>query len=325
MKLLKKTALLSFILIIGVGYGFIMSRYHLFPYGLIQKVYYNFSGKSKGPWSIGIYTGDSPFVLQSSDSIQNPIITVDDIDDVDGVFVADPFLLVKDSIFYIYFEVLNRETMQGDIAYAFSQDLKKWQYGQVVLDEEFHLSYPNIFQCKGEIYMVPESNEAHSVRLYKATGFPDKFEYVENLLEGYQYDDPNVFYYNKKWWMFVSKPEHDVMHLYYSSELMGEWKLHPQSPIRQFDKKYSGTSGRIFTSNGKLYRLAQDCEEYYGKQVYCFEIDSLTTEYYHEKLVGTDPLFKKGRSNWNNKGVHHADIQHIDDRWFAIIDGQKKE
>ena len=72
---------------------------------------------------------------------------------------------------------------KGVIALASSADGFKWGYRQVVLDEPFHLSYPYVFEFEGEHYMVPESHQDRSLRLYRAVDFPTRWEHACNLIE----------------------------------------------------------------------------------------------------------------------------------------------
>ena len=44
-------------------------------------------------WTIGIYSGDSPFHLDPAKNTWNPILTAEDVTDVPASFVADPFLV----------------------------------------------------------------------------------------------------------------------------------------------------------------------------------------------------------------------------------------
>ena len=79
------------------------------------------------------------------------MLTADDVNDVSASFVADPFMLIVNSIYYMFFEVFNKESNHGDIGLAISNDGKKWIYQQIVLDEQFHLSYPYVFIYQGII------------------------------------------------------------------------------------------------------------------------------------------------------------------------------
>ena len=45
-----------------------------------------------------------------------------------------------------------------------------------VLVEEFHLSYPVIFDFDGRKYMMPEANESNQLLLYECEQFPYKWK-----------------------------------------------------------------------------------------------------------------------------------------------------
>ena len=128
-------------------------------------------------------------------------------------------MVFKDEKYFMFFEVLNRENYQGDISFAVSTDGKEWDYKKVILDEDFHLSYPYVFEWDNNYYLIPESNEDLSVRLYNATEFPEKWEYMGNLLSGYGFVDPSIFRYKDKWWLYVSTIHNNVLNLYYSDDL----------------------------------------------------------------------------------------------------------
>ena len=149
-------------------------------------------------WSIGIYAGQSPFHLHPGPNAVNPVLSAADVTDVPATFVADPFMIKRDATWYMFFEVLNANTGQGDIGLATSSDGWKWRYGGVVLDEPFHLSYPHVFESGGVQYMVPESLQAQSIRLYRADEFPTRWTFVRPLLAGHDYSDPSLVHYGDK-------------------------------------------------------------------------------------------------------------------------------
>ena len=93
-----------------------------------------FVKKERNVWSIGIYMGDSPFSLSSPGRIKNPVLTNEDVTDIHAKFVADPFMLEKDSIWYMFFEVMNKKTAHGDIVLAKSVDGFQWDYQKIILD-----------------------------------------------------------------------------------------------------------------------------------------------------------------------------------------------
>lgn len=142
-------------------------------------------------------------------------MTAKDITDVAANFVADLFMIRDGSTWYMFFEVMNACTNQGDIGLATSPDGLNWTYKQIVLYEPFHLSYLYVFKYKHENYMIPESHHSNSILSYKALDFPIQWLFVGVLLEG-QYTEPSIFYFNGKWWIFAcTNPyKNDVLNLY---------------------------------------------------------------------------------------------------------------
>lgn len=309
-------------LIAGILYGILIYRNHIFPYRYLKSSY-NTLSVITSPWAIGIYEGETPFDLKPPKDIKNPIITRSHVSDAEAYFVADPFLFIEDGQYTLFFEILNKEDNQGDLAYAESNDGKNWEYKGLVLDEPFHLSYPYVFKWKEEYYMIPESSEDLSVRLYKASLFPHKWEYIGNLLSGYPYIDPSIFYYNNMWWMFVSS-ENGVLNLYYSDTLTENWQPHPENPIVRNNKKISRSAGRIFSYEDRLYRVAQDGDGGYGLQVFAVEITELSIDSYEEKLVSDSPIISPSHEGWNRGRMHHLDLHKVEDRWIGVIDGRNK-
>ena len=312
-------------LIVGTMYGFAINKFHLFPYDLIKKLVKRLKNETLyGPWSIGLYSGTEAFGLSDATAVSNPIITWQDVNDIEAEFVADPFFVLEAGKYYLFFEVLNRSTNLGDIAYATSADGIHWEYQKVILDEGFHLSYPYVFKWENEYYMIPETHEDLSVRLYKAAAFPEKWEHIGNLLEGYHFTDASIFRYDDKWWLFVSNTHNDVLNLYYSDDLLTGWLSHPSNPVMKLNQHLSRPAGRVVVDGDKVYRFAQDDFPSYGIHVYAFEVTELTETTYQEKMVMEEPFLFPTGTGWNAAGMHHIDLQKIGEQWIATVDGRDK-
>ena len=52
---------------------------------------------------------------------------------------------------------------------------------QPALEEDFHLSFPTVFDWNGEIWMLPETGSDHSLRLYRCRAFPAEWELVQRF------------------------------------------------------------------------------------------------------------------------------------------------
>jgi|YelNatPaOPRAMG01_1025707.scaffolds.fasta_scaffold40760_1 hypothetical protein len=274
-------------------------------------------------WSIGIYSGDSPLRLHAPEGFQNPVLNYRDVSDVDGKLVADPFMVRTEGRWHMFFEV---ETAgRGQIGWATSDDAVRWAYGRIVLSEPFHLSYPYVFEWQGDYFMVPESFQADSVRLYKATRFPEEWSFQRTLLEGSPLLDPSLLRYNGKWWMFVeTNPQHkyDTLRLFYANELTGPWQEHPRSPVVEGNNRKARPAGRVQVIDGRPVRFAQDCYPRYGTRVRAFAISELSTRAYRESECPESPILGPSGTGWNELGMHHVDPHKVaDGKWIACVDG----
>jgi hypothetical protein len=275
-----------------------------------------------GKWSIAIYEGPTPFNLAPAADITNPVISTEDVTDADAILVADPFIVRRDDTWHMFFEVLPRDTERGVIARAESTDGRQWHYRGIIIREDFHMSYPQVFEWEGTIYMIPESAEDFSVRLYRAVSFPENWECVVKLLTGHDYSDATLFRHDGGWWMFASNTRNNVLNLYFSDDLTHGWQPHPMNPVVRNDPHHARPAGRVIEVEGKLHRLAQDCAPHYGTRVFAIEITELSRVAYAEKPAPETPVVTASGTGWNSLGMHHVDAHFIDGRWLAAVDGK---
>jgi hypothetical protein len=274
-------------------------------------------------WSIKVFRADSLVCEPPDDKeLHTPTLQAGHVRDIPTEFVADPFLLLHGSTYYLFFEALNKATGLGDIGFATSKDGVTWHYQQIVLSEKFHLSYPQVFEWEGEFYMIPESVGAEKVLLYKAKAFPYQWEIVKGLLPG-RYTDPSVFVHDGKWWMFAGSKGKNL-HLFSADRLDGSWEEHPRSPLLHDNTRISRPGGRVIVDGGQIYRYTQDGEPQYGSATRVFRITAISaTEYAEEELnlilSGTG---KDG--SWRKDGMHHIDqLKLNDNQWLIAVDGHR--
>ncbi len=273
-------------------------------------------------FAIGIYTGGSPIAIAPSAQIRNPVFTAADITDFPACFVADPFVARDANGWYLFFEALNAVTLRGNIAVATSPDGLKWTYRQVVLDEPFHLSYPQVFQWGTNWYMLPEAARSGQVRLYRATEFPWKWALATNLLDG-AYVDTSLLHHAGRWWLFAT-PRHSwkTLNLFSADQPTGPWKPHPCSPIIVNNSNIARPGGRMIVHEGTPIRYAQDADPTYANALHAFRITSLTPNGYSEEPVAQDPLLCAAGTGWNGLGMHQIDAVSIaPGQWRAYVDG----
>jgi hypothetical protein len=275
-------------------------------------------------WSVGIYSGKTPFELQPAEGVENPVLAAKDVTDRKADFVADPFLAFEGGTWYLFVEVLNSANEQGDIGLATSRDGRRFHYEQIVLDEPFHLSYPYVFKWDGEYYMIPESYEGKATRLYHADQFPKKWSRAADLIHD-DITDPSILRYADRWWLFACAHPHanDKLVLYSADQLTGPWVVHPKSPLTIGDGHNSRPGGRVIEVDGRLYRMAQDDDPAYGLNVNVFEIMELTPTSYAEKAYPKNPVLRGSGSGWNQVGMHQLDAHQSSGGWIAAVDGHR--
>lgn len=156
-----------------------------------------------------------------------------------------------------------------------------------VLEEPFHLSYPNVFEHGGELYMLPETAGANQVRLYRAAEFPWRWELDRVLVDGVSATDATLAHHGGRWWLFVTQRRPggcswDEMHLYMGSTCFGPFSPHPLNPVVA-DVRRARPAGRVFSRSGRFYRPAQDCSGWYGRGLRILEITRLDETGFEER------------------------------------------
>jgi hypothetical protein len=280
-------------------------------------------------WSIGIQVGRSLRDLSPPRQIANPVLSAHDVSDVAAAFVADPFMVFKDGLWHMFFEVFNTQNERGEIALATSRDGFKWEYRCVVLREPFHLSYPYVFSWEGEYYLVPETGRAGMIQMYRALSFPLRWELFATLI-GEAYADSSIFRFNDRWWMFASPRETRVrdgnLMLFHSNELDGRWESHALNPIVYDNQCSARPAGRVLASRNHVIRFAQDKHRAGESSVRAFRVVDLTVSTYAEAEIEGGPILGPSGIGWNKCGMHHIDFHRLNHyECIACVDGVIRE
>ena len=82
-----------------------------------------------------------------------------------------------------------------------------WARLRVVIEKDYHLSYPFLFEWEGQCYMMPETAENRTIELYLAVEFPNRWTLDRVLMDGLYAVDATLVFHNGRYWMF------DVGHL----------------------------------------------------------------------------------------------------------------
>lgn len=245
-------------------------------------------------WRIGVV--DAPIEAVAA----NGISAADKVswlpDEPAFTFLADPFGLWRDGRLHLFAEAYDYRTRHGVIdLLELAPDLTPLSR-RTVLHEPWHLSYPQVFEADGEIWMAPEAHRSGALTLYRAARFPDVWVAAARLELDTPAVDATVFRHAGLWWIAYapSGPQsfkQGRLHLAYAEALAGPWRTHPGNPVR-IDRASSRPGGAPFHANGQLVLPVQDCTRTYGGAIRLLRIHQLTPDRFEaeaEGLIGPPP------------------------------------
>lgn len=263
---------------------------------LIYKIHKKLCGKALR-WGVAYqHTKNwNDITLRHSHKIENP----------KNSFLADPFIIKNGEYHYCFVEDYDYTIKKGKIS-AYKISKTGYKSIGVVLEEDFHLSYPFIFRYKNEIYMCPETHKKNEIRLYKCIEFPSKWQFYKTIMGNVSAADTSIFEYDGKWWLFTNIDNSIVqdhscqLHIFTSNNpLSDSWEEHENNPVI-FDSSIARNGGMIFKDNN-IYRVFQrQGFDMYGESCGVAKIINLSqTEYSEEICFNIEPKFFD-----NIKGTH---------------------
>lgn len=228
-------------------------------------------------------------------------------------FWADPFLFQYGNKNYVFFETFCYKTKKGKLSCGIIENDQLTNIVDV-LNLEYHLSYPFIFEEDGEIYLMPETLDNKRLEIYKCIHFPTKWELYTTAFEGEFVADAS-FYNDKEGqkWLFINKKEipnlrlHSELFIYKVDSLkLNTLVPHTQNPVI-IDTRTGRNGGAIFSYNNEIYRPSQrTVEGIYGRALNINKIKELTiNSYIEENTMIFEPDFKNGLMSMHH--LHQID------------------
>jgi hypothetical protein len=202
-------------------------------------------------------------------------------------FWADPCAIKVDDRYYVFIEEYSYQTAKGHISVIELDSKGVLQGPTKVLERDYHLSYPFVFEWDKNYYMIPESAANGTIELYRSSSFPFKWEFHKTLMTDVRAKDATLAEVNGKWWMFVSIAENsipDELYLFYADTPLGPWTPHVRNPVKS-DVRGSRPAGNLFNWHGSVYRPAQDSSGRYGYAVAINKVTQLDQEGFCEEQV----------------------------------------
>ena len=213
-------------------------------------------------------------------------------------YIADPFIFTYNNNTYCFVEEYIYAKKKGVISYYILNN-KEFIYTDIIIEEEFHLSFPFIFEHDGNVYLCPESTANKDIRLYKAIDFPIKWELSSLIMQNVNAADSMLFYKSNLWWLFTNintdfnSENCSDFSIFYSTNLFTDkWEPHSCNPISR--SSLNARNGGYFISKNKLYRVNQQHGlGIYGKKFQINEVVVLNSKEYKEvyvKAIGKEEI-----------------------------------
>lgn len=199
------------------------------------------------------------------------------------LFCADPFLFRYQDANWLFYETVNKAG-KGMLGVLKEID-GKWVDQGIVLEESFHLSYPQVFEHEGRVYMIPESCDfgKGNVSLFTTEAFPFGWRKVQTLIDK-PFADATVLHHQGHWYMACyTIPPHETAELWHAPTLLGPWERHPQWRNINQSKRLRRCGGSYICRGNEIYRIAQDCNgPLYGKRLFKVKVEKISPNEYRE-------------------------------------------
>lgn len=203
-------------------------------------------------------------------------------------FWADPFVITHNARHYVFFEELPFATERGHLCCMEVFTDGSHSAPVIILQQDYHLSYPNVFEYESIFYMIPESGDNGTIDLYRCTSFPYEWTFSQTLLSGFSGYDSTLLEHNGRWWLFVTVAIEagcsgcEELHLFYADSPTSQvWQSHSQSPVMS-DAAKARPAGQFFNWKGQIYRPSQDCAGSYGAGLNINRVINLDPHNYQE-------------------------------------------
>ncbi|OFY09133.1 MAG: hypothetical protein A2X11_02565 [Bacteroidetes bacterium GWE2_42_24] len=178
-------------------------------------------------------------------------------------FFADPFVAKRNGRTVCFVEDFSFRQNNGCIAAIEILNEKEYRILGPIIEEPFHMSYPFVFEYKQDLYMIPETSGAKSIRLYKCIEFPLKWEYQKEILSGGHFVDPMILNHNGLWFILTNTEDEKLIAYYSHDPINGIWVEHEKDPLI-FDLNTSRNGGLLRDEDGSYVR----CRQKFGFNTY---------------------------------------------------------
>ncbi|CDX13647.1 conserved hypothetical protein [Mesorhizobium sp. ORS 3324] len=215
-------------------------------------------------WRVGYRFTDAPGVAETAKLGTGWSVLPDPGDH----FYADPFPFQWQGQSFVFVEDYPHATGKAVISVVPFDAGGVPGMPRVVLEEAHHLSYPQVFERDGAVWMLPEASAGGKLTLYRASSFPDGWVPEAVLVEG-EISDATLLEHDGFFWLFATDRDghgstSDVLVVFSAPALAGPWRPHPANPIL-IDHRMARPGGAFVRNRqGRILLPVQDGTLGYG-------------------------------------------------------------
>jgi hypothetical protein len=212
-------------------------------------------------------------------------------------YYADPFLFADIHVTWLFVERFSYRSCCGDLCAIALDDNLSPAPPIAILPERRHCSFPFVFYHDGRHYMVPETCAEGTVEIHESVVFPERWRLVSLALSDIDAADSVIFEHAGLWWLVTSvrneaEGSGRFLSIFFSKDFRsGNWRQHPVNLTRLYQGlPYSSgrNAGGVIRRKGRLLRLAQANQNFYGEDLQIMEIEVLTPEEFRERPLTVD-------------------------------------
>lgn len=233
-----------------------------------------------------------------------------------GRFLADPFVATREGRTCLFVENYVYRTGKAHISAFELEDSGPSELG-IAIEEDFHLSFPFLFEHRGSLFMCPESSAAGQIRIYRCVRFPLEWRLECIAMHAVAAVDSMILRHEGFWWLLANLShappveEATELHLFRAEDpLSGHWQPHRRNPVL-IDPEFARNGGLLRTGGGLVRVCQSQGFASYGAAANLMRITRLDLEQYAEELIcRITPGFMPGIS-----GTHHMHSDGIYSVW----------
>lgn len=229
-------------------------------------------------------------------------------------WVADPFPIEIGGELYIFGEVFEYAKDKGSIGYTrlVQGEFLPWQ---IVIEEDYHMSFPNLFYNDGVLYMCPEAHQSEELYLYRCLSFPDKWVKDKVLIEQGNFSDTIFLRAEEGDYGFTCIWESIDKHDFQIFKINHDGCEFSKGNIDTLDFYLTRPAGKVFRDDGKQIMVSQICKPLYGSGLIFKEFYINWPDYTEKEMFRIYPKDIRCNKRANYIGVH---THNVSDNYVVI-------